>query len=235
MSLSFTSFYGAAGKLVKSAALIATLCAGTASAATIDFETVESPLVLDGQRTTLGEYYVDSYGEGVPDSLVGTMGGNDLCTGFGVACPINNPSSYYNVLADSYFVLARTDNSKFKVQSLQASFIGIGQTAFGSTAGAIELIAFDAGNQEVAYMPLFLSGPVAGQFTFADFSLGAFGNVHMSYLLVVGYACEAAGCTRTANRANFAIDNIVTAVPEPAPLALLGLGLLALGATRRRA
>lgn len=235
MSLSFTSLYGAVGKLVKSAAIIATLCAGTAaSAATIDFESVDSPLVLDGQRTTLGDYYIDSFGENVPGALVGTMGGNDICTGFGVACPTNNSSSYYNVLADSYFVLAKSDNTKFKVQSLQASFIGIGQSSFGSPAGAIELIAFNDNNEEVGYMPLFLRGPVAGQFGFADFSLGAFANTHMTYLLVLGYACDSTDCSRTGNRANFAIDNIVTAVPEPTSVALFGLGLLGLGAARRR-
>lgn len=232
MALSFTSSLGA---LAKCAALATALCASSAHADLIDFETFESPIVIEGQRTSLGDYYIDSYGEGTPGALVGTLGGNDICAGMAsLACPVNNPTSYYNVLADSYFVLARADDRAFKVQSLQASFIGIGQSSFNGTAGAIELIGFDANNVEVAYKPLFLSGPVSGMFGFNQFDLGAFGNTHVSYLLVVGYACDATGCSRTGNRANFAIDNIATAIPEPESIALMGLGLLGLAAFSRR-
>lgn len=235
MAISLTTKNGAFGKLVKSAALIAALCAGSAAqAAVIDFETVDSPIVFDGQRTALGDYNIDSYGENVPGSLVGTMGNNELCAGFGFSCPSNNATNYYNVLADSYFVLSKADNQNFKVQSLSASFIGAGQQSFNGIAGAIELIGFDANDQQVAYLPLFLKGPIGGSFNFTNFNLGEFGATHLAYLLVVGYACDDTGCNRNGNRANFAVDDIVTYVPEPGSFALFGLGLLGLGAFSRR-
>ncbi len=235
MAISIISSSFSPGNFVASVAIIGALCAPVvAQASVIDFEDVSSPIVFDGQRTTMGDYQIDSIGEGVEGSLVGTMGENDICTGFGFACPTNNSGKYYNVLADSYFVLSRSDNRAFKVQSLQASFIGIGQTSFNGIAGAIELIGFDANDQEVAYAPLFLRGPVGGKFGFADFNLGAFGWQHVSYLLVMGHACDDSGCKRDGNRANFAIDNIDTDIPEPASIALMGLGLLGMGLVSRR-
>ena len=50
-----------------------------------------------------------------------------------------------------------------------------------------------------------------------------------------GYACNAAGaCSRTQDIAQFALDNIVVDLPEPATLALTGVAVAALAARRRR-
>lgn len=230
------------GKFLKSiiAAAALSTCAMAQADVTLTFEGVaENPFIYNYERTSFGQYWMDSYSGFGPtdDSWVGSLvdgSTNDVC--FGVACPINNKSQYYAALNDSYLVFGLSDNSQFKLQSLQASFIGTGQASFPAVSGLLVLQGYDAKGSAIssASMQLALYGPTGGAFNFANYNTSAFSNTLVSSVRVLGYACDATGsCNRSVNQSNFAIDNAVT-VPEPMTLALFGLGVAGLAAARRR-
>jgi hypothetical protein len=222
-------------KIVAAAALSA--CA-FAQAGVLTFETpVDSPFFFSGDHVQMGEYWVESYGGTLTTDLAGAIiDGSDSGTCFSVSCPVNNQSHYYAGLDDGYFYFGLNSDGNFKVKSLQASFIGAGQASFPAVSGLLVLQGFNfAGAAVGGGLQIGLAGPSNGAFNFATYNTGAFGNNELSFVRVLGYACDAAGsCNRSSNLANFAIDNIVT-VPEPTTFALLGLGLVGFAFARRRA
>jgi hypothetical protein len=228
------------GKFLKKIIAVGALstCA-FAQAGVLDFETpFDSPFLFAGDHVETGEYWIETYGGTRETDLAGAiLDGSDSGSCFAVSCPVNNKSQYYASLDDSYFYFGMNRGYTFKVTSLQASFIGAGQASFPAVSGILVLQGFDQSDSAVGtalQVPLFAPNS-KGEFNFATYSLGAFSNVELSYVRVLGYACDASSnCTRTSNLANFAIDNIET-VPEPTTYALLGLGLAGLAFARRRA
>ena len=227
------------GKFLKSilAAAALSTCAMAQADVTLTFENGSIESSKAGEYTVFNnQYWIQTYGGLDEDSFSGqiTDGSDRYACDSPIVCPSNNKSNYLGIYNDSYFYFGLADDSKFRLTSLQASFIGAGQ-AYASTSGILQLQGFNADGTTVGgVLQLGLSGPTNGAFNFANYSTGAFGNQLVSYVRVLGYACDTTGsCNRTSNLANFAVDNIVT-VPEPTTLALLGLGLAGFGVSRRR-
>jgi hypothetical protein len=229
------------GKLIKKIVAAAALSACSfAQAGVLNFEQdVDSPFFFAGDHVAIGDYWLETYGGTLTTDFVGAIAdGSDSGNCMTGGCPVNNTSKYYGSFDDSYFYFGLNNDARFKVNSLQASFMGAGQDSYPAVSGILQLQGFNANGGLVGGLyQLGLAGPsTKGEFNFANYNLGTFANNTVSYVRVVGYACDTSGqCNRSTNLANFAIDNIVTTtVPEPTSIALLGLGVAGFAFARRR-
>lgn len=168
------------------------------------------------------------------------MDGTDLGTCVSGQCPTNNSSTFLAAFNDSVFDLFNADGGQFMLSALDASFIGDINGVYPSTAGYLRLQGIKAdGSYNLIDLPLF--GPTGGAFGFASYNLSgtAFGQAKYAEVYAFAFACttsSSASCSAlSSDRGQFALDNLrINTVPEPASLAVLGLGAAALFAARRR-
>jgi hypothetical protein len=195
--------------------------------------------VLEEAGYSIG-FYANVPGGGFGNLVGQIFDGNDSsCDTQSMACPANTSGAYYGALNDSYMDIMFTAGAGFKLKSFDASFIGGSPTlsSYPSVPGLLRVQAFLA-NGTYLVQDFALPGPTTTGFKLNHFTTtGAFANTTFVEALVFGFSCNTAGsCNAFAtDRGQFAIDNITsTDVPEPATAAIVGLGLLGLGAARRR-
>jgi hypothetical protein len=219
--------------------VLAALLCGSAQAEVINFNQ-QFGLVGHGDYSINGSFVLASFSNSpasVPGDLVGAyIDGSDSLACPGGACPVNNPTTYYGALNDSYVDIFRTDGLGFHVGGFDASFIGAAPgNNYPAVAGLLRLLGFRSDGSSRA-QDFLLAGPSADGFQFQHFTpTTSFQAEYFTEVVFYGFTCDPSGMCNafSTNRGQFALDNL-NFVPEPASLALLGAGMLGLFGLRRR-
>jgi hypothetical protein len=238
-------------KLLGAALFAAAAAAAPAHAGVITFDNGYGPVGgMDSSNPdswTYDAYREAGYGIGFYSNVPGGEGssvgmfvdGSDFTCDSGMACPPNKTGTYYAALNDSYMDIMYEAGAGFMLKSFDASFVGGNPSlaSYPNPPGLIRVQAFRA-NGSYLTQDFWLNGPTASGFQLDHFeTTGDFANTVFVEALVFGFACDTTGNCKAfqTDKGQFAIDNIaMTDVPEPATAAIVGLGLLGLGAARRR-
>lgn len=232
---------------VAAAALVA--CLGNAQAAVITFEeSLDSPLALmapffgNGDEFYQNGFWLDPFsnapGAQLGDFVGAVVDGSDPGTCVTLKCPVNNATHYYTSVNDGVLALGRMDQTGFKVNGFDASFLGAGVSTLPAVAGLLRLQGVLADGSSLTQTYLLDGADAAGNLNFGTYqTAGAFRSTEFVLLFAFGFVCNDIGnCNAfSTNQGQFALDNIdISVIPEPASLALATLSLGLMGAVHRR-
>lgn len=240
-------------------AIFSTLVAGAclsmapASANTITFESL-LPSANDSGVTLSEAGYSMLLVEGPVAASLGLVGatgtvvnGGDPTSCTVAGCPKGDTSNYLSILNDGAVTLTRANNNGFfKLLGLDFAFVTPAPVP-PDDYGLLQLAGITSDGIAVSTSFHFPGQDNKGNFTFGSaalspsFSAYTFSSLTINACLFMSDGSDASVCTNSLdspafNQAQFALDNIMLGeVPEPASILLAGLGIVALGWSRRRA
>jgi len=235
-------------KMLKTTLAVAALAGmGAAQAAVITFDGLADsplapfmPLLGHNEEFYQSGMWIDPWstkaGASAGDLVGALVNGSDLAnTCVGVVCPSNNASTFYTALNDSQLYLGNVNGSKFQMASFDAGFVAASGDVIPPLALILRVDGY-SGSTKIASQDFNVAGPTGGAYSFSTYAFNAaFMAAKIDQVVFYGYNCNAAGsCGRSSDKAQFALDNITTAVPEASTWMMMGLGLAAFGAFARR-
>lgn len=173
---------------------------------------------------------------GTQFTLIGGFGGvTDNASFMGLA-PTGNGGQYLAVFNEGNVVAQRV-GGLFSLLSLDYAYIASGLPSDASTRLSIAATAWNGDLLEVLLDIGAADGD--GLYSFRQAGAGALGALGTTALQSISFqACvfDAGACTPVLNASQFALDNLeIAAVPLPATLALVLLGLAVMAGVSRRA
>lgn len=227
--------------LTRALLCVAAGAASTAQATTLDFESTYDVLIGHGDSMTQGGVTMTGYASDLNaylgDAVGAVVDSSDINLCANLACPVNGDGHYYSAINDGYLSLTTSSGAGLRVAGFDASFLGAySDLAYPAVAGLLRVQGFYADGSS-AYETYQLAGPGANGFEFAHYSTStAFANQSFAEVAIFGYVCNQSGSTCSAfttNRGQFAIDNLLTSVPEPSTYLMMLLGLAGIAGARR--
>ncbi|UOD32875.1 PEP-CTERM sorting domain-containing protein [Massilia violaceinigra] len=228
------------------AAVAALFCALPAMASPITFESSTPNALLSGESISEGGYQMlilpspDTDGPDLSTAFGAVVNSNDpnTCTVFG--CPTGASGHFLAVLNDGGVKFTR-DGQQFQLGSLSLAFLPPADVADGDY-GLLQFSGIRGDGTVVSSTSAFPGQAANGSFSFGSALIDQkFRNEVLTSLTINACLFDGnGGCFNSLenpafHQAQFALDNIsFNAVPEPGSFLLMGLGIGALGLTRRR-
>lgn len=228
------------------AAAAALICALPAMASPITFESQLPNTMLNGESISEGGYNMLILGSpiavdlGTTGSSATVVNSNDPDSCFVIGCPSGASGNYLAVINDGGVKFTRA-GQQFQLGGLSLAFLPPVSVPAGDY-GQLQFSGIRADGTVVSSTSAFPGQDANGSFTFGSALIDQkFRNEVLSSLTINACIFDGnGGCYNSLDnpafgQAQFALDDIsFNAVPEPGSFLLVGLGIGAIGLTRRR-